>query len=101
MIVFMCLFRLVCVCDHSNMFCMGVVRCFRLGVFFFTLLIHYLMSNRNTMDGLLNVNSFTVINRKIPILQWKQKSFFALKGFVHPKMKIKSLITHPHAVPTS
>jgi len=23
-----------------------------------------------------------------------------LKGLVHPKMKIKSLITHPHAVPT-
>jgi len=22
------------------------------------------------------------------------------KGLVHPKMKIKSLITHPHAVPT-
>jgi len=22
-----------------------------------------------------------------------------LKGIVHPKMKIKSLITHPHAVP--
>jgi len=22
------------------------------------------------------------------------------KGIVHPKMKIKSLITHPHAVPT-
>jgi len=31
--------------------------------------------------------------------------FFALadtgfKGLVHPKLKIKSLITHPHAVPT-
>jgi len=25
---------------------------------------------------------------------------FYLKGLVHPKMKIKSLITHPHAVPT-
>jgi len=25
---------------------------------------------------------------------------FSLKGLVHPKMKIKSLITHPHAVPT-
>jgi len=24
----------------------------------------------------------------------------AFKGLVHPKMKIKSLITHPHAVPT-
>jgi len=23
-----------------------------------------------------------------------------VKGLVHPKMKIKSLITHPHAVPT-
>jgi len=23
-----------------------------------------------------------------------------IKGLVHPKMKIKSLITHPHAVPT-
>jgi len=23
-----------------------------------------------------------------------------LKGLAHPKMKIKSLITHPHAVPT-
>jgi len=26
--------------------------------------------------------------------------FSTLKGLVHPKMKIKSLITHPHAVPT-
>jgi len=25
---------------------------------------------------------------------------FSLKGLVYPKMKIKSLITHPHAVPT-
>jgi len=25
---------------------------------------------------------------------------FKVKGLVHPKMKIKSLITHPHAVPT-
>jgi len=25
---------------------------------------------------------------------------FKIKGLVHPKMKIKSLITHPHAVPT-
>jgi len=24
----------------------------------------------------------------------------AFKGLIHPKMKIKSLITHPHAVPT-
>jgi len=24
----------------------------------------------------------------------------SIKGLVHPKMKIKSLITHPHAVPT-
>jgi len=23
-----------------------------------------------------------------------------IKGLVHPKIKIKSLITHPHAVPT-
>jgi len=23
-----------------------------------------------------------------------------IKGLVHPKMKIKSVITHPHAVPT-
>jgi len=26
--------------------------------------------------------------------------FIMLKGMVHPKMKIKSLITHPHPVPT-
>jgi len=26
--------------------------------------------------------------------------FKQLKGMVHPKMKIKSLITHTHAVPT-
>jgi len=25
---------------------------------------------------------------------------WVLNGLVHPKMKIKSLITHPHAVPT-
>jgi len=24
----------------------------------------------------------------------------AFKGIVHPKMKMKSLITHPHGVPT-
>jgi len=25
---------------------------------------------------------------------------YVVKGLVHPKMEIKSLITHPHAVPT-
>jgi len=25
----------------------------------------------------------------------------SVKGLVHPKMKIKSLITHPYVVPTS
>jgi len=25
---------------------------------------------------------------------------YVIKGLVHPKVKIKSLITHPHAVPT-
>jgi len=29
-----------------------------------------------------------------------QEKFIFIKGIVHPKMKIKSLITHPHAVPT-
>jgi len=27
-------------------------------------------------------------------------NYCLLKGLVNPKMKIKSLITHPHAVPT-
>jgi len=28
------------------------------------------------------------------------RNHLIFKGLVHPKMKIKSLITHPHAVPT-
>jgi len=30
----------------------------------------------------------------------QKKGHFDLKGLVHPTMKIKSLITHPHTVPT-
>jgi len=29
---------------------------------------------------------------------WEMRA--GLNGLVHPKMKMKSLITHPHAVPT-
>jgi len=31
---------------------------------------------------------------------WVNSNNYGVKGLVHPKMKIKSLITHPHAVPT-
>jgi len=33
-------------------------------------------------------------------LLFKVYGYTLFKGLVHPKMKIKSLITHPHAVPT-
>jgi len=68
----------------------------------------------NSYDFLLFLQN--IMDKKI---QWKSKgnktvwlsacsteeefSFsvdYAFKGIVHPKMKIKSLITHPHAVPT-
>jgi len=37
----------------------------------------------------------------IVILMTLLDEVHVFKGLVHPKMKIKSLITHPHAVPTS
>jgi len=35
----------------------------------------------------------------ITVSSWDTKTK-RLKGLVHPKMKMKSLITHPHADPT-
>jgi len=36
----------------------------------------------------------------LPLKREKNIMLKAIKGIVHPKMKIKSLITYPHAVPT-
>jgi len=33
-------------------------------------------------------------------IKLRQASLLLLKGLVHPKMKILSVITHPHVVPT-
>jgi len=39
-------------------------------------------------------------NATVSIFEQQDNPANKFKGLVHPKMKIKSLITHPHAVPT-
>jgi len=41
-----------------------------------------------------------ILERPQIIVNHSAVHVYLLKGLVHPKMKIKSLITHPHAVPT-
>jgi len=53
---------------------------------------------------LVKAQYFTVLDASSGFWQLKldeaSSRLCTFKGLVHPKMKIKSLITHPHAVPT-
>jgi len=46
------------------------------------------------------IHQFTTFLNLFDIFTEQKGQNKVVKGLVHPKMKIKSLITHPHAVPT-